>query len=130
MLAGAEIVKKQPVEGTPGRFTFENGTQIRRAMWSGNGALAKAYPTLSFVARRMLSLHATSCAPERNWSHWGRMYRKDRSLLGVRRAEKLIFLSSQAKLSHKQLKSVETLEEEFLCKEVCEALANCVLNIE
>ena len=64
--------------------------------------MGKAYPTLSPVARRLLSLHATSAAPERNWSHGGRMYRKDRSSLALtQQPEKLVAVSSAAKVANK-----------------------------
>eukprot|EP00798_Chlamydomonas_sp_ICE-L_P008165 gene8165-1419_t len=43
---------------------------------------------------RLLSLHASSCAAERNWSTWGRMYTKLRSNLSHQMAEKLIFIKS------------------------------------
>ncbi|DBA79979.1 TPA: hypothetical protein ACH3X1_008182 [Trebouxia sp. C0004] len=128
---GAELVKKVP-SGTLGRFVFENGIQVKRAMWGLTCVMGKAYPTLSPVARRLLSLHATSCAPERNWSQWGKMYRKDRSSLAFTRGEKLIAVSSAAKLAHKDLKSCDEKELELLCSSVNEAdfgnaLVDCVL---
>ena len=83
--------------------------------------MGKEYPTLSPTARRLLSLHATSCAPERNWSHWGKLYRKDRSSLALSRAEKLIAVSSAAKVAYKDLKSSEVKEMELLCASVDES---------
>lgn len=71
---GSELVKKTPSD-TLGRSVFEHGIVVRRAIWSCKSSMGKVYPTLSPVARRLLSLHATSAASERNWSHWGRLYR-------------------------------------------------------
>ncbi|DBA85946.1 TPA: hypothetical protein ACH3X1_005487 [Trebouxia sp. C0004] len=82
-------------------------------------------------AEVMLSLHATSCAPE---SLWGQLYRKNRSRLGLLRAEKLVFVSSAAKVKQKDFRSMEEKELELLhmCTSVNEesfgsALADCVL---
>eukprot|EP00798_Chlamydomonas_sp_ICE-L_P017606 gene17606-23939_t len=56
----------------------------------------RARPTreLHGTGVRLLSLHASSCAAERNWSTWGRMYTKLRSNLSHQMAEKLIFIKS------------------------------------
>ena len=138
MEAGSHIVKRKESAKHPGRYTFESSINVRRGLWSGNGPLGKSFPVIAYAARRVLSLHATSCAPERNWSHWGRLNRKDRSSLGIKRAEQLIFVSGAAKIANKQIKSAvqgksaEMLEEEFLCAEVDDSkfgttLADCVL---
>ena len=87
-------------------------------IWLPQGHLGKAYPAVAGVARRVLSLHATSCAPERNWSLLGQLYRKNRSRLAIARAEKLVFISSAAKVARKDRKSAEEQELELLCNEV------------
>ena len=81
---------------------------------------------------RVLSLHATSCAPERNWSLLGQLYRKNRSRLAISRAEKMVFVSSAAKVANRDFKSTEEAELELLCSAVNEesfgtAMADCVL---
>ena len=128
---GSELVKKTPSD-TLGRSVFEHGIVVRRAIWSCKSSMGKVYPTLSPVARRLLSLHATSAAPERNWSHWGRLYRKDRSSLALTRAEKLVAVSSAAKVANKDKYSWEEKEMELLCTAVDEsqfgnALVDCIL---
>ncbi|DBB01573.1 TPA: hypothetical protein ACH3X1_000221 [Trebouxia sp. C0004] len=60
---GSELVKKTPSD-TLGHSVFEHGIVVRRAIWSCKSSMGKVYPTLSPVARRLLSLHATSAAPE------------------------------------------------------------------
>jgi hypothetical protein len=47
------------------------------------------YPALSQVALRLMSIHPTSAATERNWSLWGRVYTASRSQLGLERAKAL-----------------------------------------
>ena len=116
----SELVKKTP-SGTLGRSVFEHGIVVRRAVWSSKSSMGKAYPTLSPVARHLLSLHATSAVPERNWSHWGMMYRKDRSLLALTRAEKLVVVSSAAKVASKDNISWEEKEMELMCTAVDES---------
>lgn len=64
---GSELVKTLPSE-VPGRSVFEYSIRVRRAVWGSQAAMGKEYPTLFSIARRLLSLHATSCALERNWS--------------------------------------------------------------
>ncbi|DBA92818.1 TPA: hypothetical protein ACH3X1_003003 [Trebouxia sp. C0004] len=128
---GSELVKKTPSD-TLGRSVFEHGIVVRRAIWSCKSSMGKVYPTLSPVARRLLSLHATSAAPERNWSHWGRLYRKDRSSLALTRVEKLVAVSSAAKVANKDKYSWEEKEMELLCTAVDEsqfgnALVDCIL---
>lgn len=132
---GSELVKRLPSAVT-GRFEFENAIRVRRAVWGSKAAMGKEYPALGPVARRLLSLHATSAAPERNWSQWGKMYRKDRSSLAFTRAEKLIAVSSAAKLAYKDTKKTcEVQEMELLCASVDEsqfgnALADTVLIVD
>ena len=52
--------------------------------WRTVGVL-QAGNDLLYDLSRVLSLHATSCAPERNWSLWGQVYtyRNSRSRLGL-----------------------------------------------
>jgi hypothetical protein len=38
----------------------------------------------------LLCVHGTSCAPERKWALWGRVYTANRSNLGLEQAKKLI----------------------------------------
>ena len=55
--------------------------------------MAKTYPFTTKAAQRLLSLHATSCAAERNWSAWGRIFSdKLRNGLAVTRAMKIIYI--------------------------------------
>ena len=78
------------------------------------------YPTIALVAHRLLSMHATSCAPERNWSHWGNIYSKKQSSMKLSTAEKFTFVESAAKIAYKDLKGAEE-EIELLCHDVNEA---------
>jgi hypothetical protein len=48
------------------------------------------YPFLSEVAQRVMSVHPTSAATERNWSLWGRVCTSARNALGLERAKKMI----------------------------------------
>ena len=59
----------------------------RLAVWT---KFASDVPELRDVALRLLCAHATSAAPERNWSLWGRIYCAARSKLGIEKAKKLI----------------------------------------
>ena len=115
-----------------GRHTFEYDRRYCRAVWLPQGILGTEYKALAAAARRVLSLHATSCAPERYWSVLGQLYRKNRSSLGISRAENMVFVSSAARVANRDLKSAEEAELELLCSAVDEdsfgtAMADCVL---
>ncbi|KAL0028378.1 hypothetical protein WJX77_003034 [Trebouxia sp. C0004] len=66
-------------------------------------------------------MHATSCAPERNWSHWGNIYNKKRTSMKLSTAERLVFVGSAAKIAYQDLKGAEEKESELLCHDVNEA---------
>ena len=56
----------------------------------------------SRVAARLLYMHLTACACERNWSAWGQMYTKLRFKMAVERARKLIYVHGNGKESGKE----------------------------
>ena len=82
-------------------------------MWSNS--MVSTYPLLTDVALRLLSMHATSCSAERNWSGWRYLCRDNRRHLLLEKvrlrtnsalamiltwlgaqAEKLVFIASMA----------------------------------
>ena len=67
----------------------------RQLFWTELGQ--RHFPTLSKICHRLLSMHATSCAAERNWSLWGQIYTKARNRLQIQRAEKLIYIRGNSK---------------------------------
>jgi hypothetical protein len=76
-----------------------------RKFWGHSGA---AYPGVAAAAIRLMSMHPTSCASERNWSLWGSVYNKSRNRLAIKRAEKLIFIRGNTANSE-QLTEVDAL---------------------
>jgi hypothetical protein len=60
----------------------------RKGVWRRYGV--EAHGELAKVALRLLSMHATSAASERNWALWGRVYGASRNALSMERAKKLI----------------------------------------
>ncbi|DBA83957.1 TPA: hypothetical protein ACH3X1_006451 [Trebouxia sp. C0004] len=58
--------------------------------------MQEMYPLLTLIAVRLLSLHATSCSAERNWPRWRFTMRDNCKRLVVKKADKLISISSQA----------------------------------
>lgn len=129
---GAELTKKRALPDTVGRHTFDYDSTYRLVVWLTQGRLGKEYKALAVAAMHVLSLHATSCAPERNWSVLGQLYRKNRSRLGTSRADKMVFVSSAAKVANKDLKSTEEARLELRCSAIDEesfgtAMVDCVL---
>ncbi len=54
----------------------------------------KLFFLLAVAANKLLSAHATSCAAERNWSAWGRIFTSLRNKLDLETAEKLVYVKA------------------------------------
>jgi hypothetical protein len=46
-------------------------------------------------ARKLLAMHVTTAATERDWSEWGRMYTQIRNALSIKRAKKMVTINAQ-----------------------------------
>jgi hypothetical protein len=79
----------------------------RRNLWTS--ALASIFPELSVVAVKLMSMHVTSCASERNLSKFGRLYDKLRGRLRIEAADKMVFVAQ-----NRQAMLCEGTEEEDL----------------
>ncbi|KAJ9509637.1 hypothetical protein QJQ45_011365 [Haematococcus lacustris] len=62
---------------------------VRRGLWTFQGA--RHFPNLRQAAIRLLSMHVTTAAAERNWSSWGNTYK---SQLNVATAEKMVYIKA------------------------------------
>lgn len=62
----------------------------RRKFWAAPGVV-QTWPLFAKAAQRLLSVHVTSAAAERNWSVWGQVYHPLRNAMGVETASKIIF---------------------------------------
>jgi hypothetical protein len=60
--------------------------------------IAGTYPVLTKVARCVLTMPATACATERNWTLWGQVFIKTRSCLGLQRAQDMIYVKQNDQL--------------------------------
>jgi hypothetical protein len=65
-------------------------THKRRAVWVN--FLKDKCPNLASVAERLMSMHATACASERNWSKWGLLFAKNRASFSGAVSEKIVFV--------------------------------------
>jgi hypothetical protein len=63
----------------------------RTDLWTS--ALASAFPELSVVAVKLMSMHVASCASERNLSKFGRLYDKLRGRLRIEAAKNMVFVA-------------------------------------
>lgn len=70
--------------------------QKRKGWWVR--IASKEFPVMAEAAKRLLSAHATTGAPERNWSQWSRVYGSSKSQLKVETAEKLIFINGNQRV--------------------------------
>ncbi|KAJ9510022.1 hypothetical protein QJQ45_011647 [Haematococcus lacustris] len=58
------------------------------------------FPALAKAALRLLSVHVSTCAAERNWSAWGRLFADAlRSSMDMATAEKLVFIQTNDELA-------------------------------
>ena len=55
------------------------------------------FPLTAKCAERLLGMHITSGASERNWSDWGHLYTKYRARMSLKLGEKLIFIRANMK---------------------------------
>jgi uncharacterized membrane protein len=93
VIRGKEVTKAATVES-------------RRALWIN--VLSRHFPALKEVAVQLLSLHATSCAAERDWSKWGKLYHKYRNALTVGKAAQMIFVAENAACQKSNRQEVST----------------------
>jgi hypothetical protein len=63
------------------------GIAMRKGFWD---VVKDRFPAFALVAQRVLSVPPTSCASERNWKLWDRVYTASRNALGKNRAQKMI----------------------------------------
>jgi hypothetical protein len=63
----------------------------RRGLWT-NRLSKNGFPLLALCADRLLSMHATSAASERNWSVWRHIFTKYRTRLGLTKGEMLVYI--------------------------------------
>jgi hypothetical protein len=63
--------RTEVVEGTKIKILITPASS-RRGLWT-NRLSKNGYPLLALCADRLLSMHATSAASERNWSVWGHL---------------------------------------------------------
>ena len=52
------------------------------------------YPLITAAANKLLSVHVTTAAAERNWSAWGRTYTNIRNRLGLVTADMMIYIKA------------------------------------
>jgi hypothetical protein len=62
---------------------IRKAAETRRGVWTSS--MEKKYPLLSAIALRLLSMHATSCGSERNWSVWRFTCRDNRRRLALQK---------------------------------------------
>jgi hypothetical protein len=83
--ASSSKKRKAPVEMPP--------MSMRANVWVKSGK----FPALTEVVKRLMACHATTCAAERNWSLWGRIYTSARNALGMERAKKMISICTNSR---------------------------------
>jgi hypothetical protein len=81
--------------GIKRKFAAMPSLSMRLKIWSRYGT--KEFASLTKVVQRLLACHATSCATERNWSLWGRVYTASRNALGMERGKKLITICANSR---------------------------------
>ena len=75
-------------------------SEVRSRIWKN--LLSKAYPQLTKLAVKVMSMPVTACASERNWTEWGQVYVKARSNLGLQRASDLIYIKQNDSLAREK----------------------------
>jgi hypothetical protein len=78
-----ETIVDQRKELADGRVAVASA-EDRISLW---GHLAEQFPLTAAAAKRLLSVHVTSCSSERFWSVMGNIFTKSRNRLGIERAK-------------------------------------------
>ena len=68
------------------------------------------FPVMATVATKLLSMHPTSCASERNWSAWSQLFHNKRSSLSLERARKFVYVRCNA-VQQEELERLEPCME-------------------
>ena len=113
-------VEEQPAaaEAGPSSITMQPSSSNKRQALglSQQRASKHGFRVLSRVAAKLLCMHHTACACERNCSAWGQLYTKLRSKMAVERARELIYVHNNGKESGKEREDMDLclnpLEEE------------------
>ncbi|KAJ9518761.1 hypothetical protein QJQ45_026025 [Haematococcus lacustris] len=78
------------------------------------------FPALATAALRLLSVHVSTCASERNWSAWGRLFDDPRrSGLDMASAEKLIFIQTNDELAANYDSVDQSNQQDPIAGKVC-----------
>jgi hypothetical protein len=77
----------------------------RLILWERYGTTDEMLAPLADVAQRLLRVHVTFAATERDWSLWGRVYNASRSQLAQERAKKLFAICRRSQRSCQLSKS-------------------------
>ncbi|KAJ9505303.1 hypothetical protein QJQ45_028325 [Haematococcus lacustris] len=70
----------------------QGGARKQHTFWDFTAR--QYFPLFSEAATRLLSMHVTTAAAERNWSAWGLTYEVGRAQLGIEKAEKMIYINA------------------------------------
>jgi len=90
----------------PGSDTPIPPLTLRRSLYTRYAITP--FPSISAAAVKLLSLHATTAAAERNWSGWGRIYKNAlRNRLTVSTAEKLVYIKANLACEADEQESAE-----------------------
>lgn len=84
-----------------------------RRTWWANFMAQNGFPVMAKGARRLLAMHTTACAAERNWSAWGGVYTKGRNRLNLTLGEMIVFIKGN-------LRGSEGQDEEVMLRELYE----------
>lgn len=93
--AEAAKVATAAMAGKKRKFASMTAVSGRMKIWTDYGKphFADVVP----VVLKLLSCHTTTCATERNWSLWGRIYTAARNALGMERAKKMIAICTNSR---------------------------------
>lgn len=84
------ITERRAIHVKPGVVNYALSAVSRRRNWWR--LHAGRFSLLAAAAERLLAMHVTSAAAERNWSAWGRHFTAQRASMAVKTGMKVIFV--------------------------------------
>ncbi|KAJ9507054.1 hypothetical protein QJQ45_011810 [Haematococcus lacustris] len=108
MTRGANIILRMTkATELNGRTVTVIAPAHQRLTWWQVYAQSK-FPILAKAAMRLLSVHVSTCAAERNWSAWGRTFADaHRNNLSIEKAEELVFIQANDELTNCNQRDLE-----------------------
>jgi hypothetical protein len=117
MIRTATFLRVRETQPAPGRgpgATKEVVAAVHKRIRFWSTQTGPKFAVLTRAANRLLGCHVTTCAAERNWSAWGRVFTAARNRLGIEKAMKLIYIKANGEDSDDEVADDEAVAMDYM----------------